>query len=439
MPRGHRTGAIYPIKYEQRKRLRSGGERTYTRYHAKVDGKWVSGRTYKECDEKIRKALRERVTWGAASNHSATLGPYAREWFDMHKQTLDPNSRKNYRIVIERHLKPYENLKLADVNPTVVRRMLDRMTAWGRREASVNSKNMMRAALALIFKSAVADHIIPTNPVEYAPLSKGKDRPVFVRSREMFTDEQVAAMLREAAKDLRDGAIEWFRLLTGMRQGEILGAVLEDLKLFPTDHGVWEGYYTVNWQLQPIRRQHGCGEPDGSGRYPCGYLRRGSYRCPQAVWDVPPGFDFIPLDGSLCLVRPKTGKPRIVPLPPMLATALHRYVEHVGGEPNPHGLLFHTPDGRPFTAAQDRERFRDLMRRAGIPNADERHGHECRRTVVSKLSSEGVDPGKIQRIIGHSSIAMTEYYRDIPQEELLAGMEKLDEAYDLKRIGGKTE
>lgn len=78
--------------------------------------------------------------------------------------------------------------------------------------------------------------------------------------------------------------------------------------------------------------------------------------------------------------------------------------------------------------------FRDLMRRAGVPNPESRIRHECRNTVVSRLFSEGMDPGKIQRIIGHSSLAMAEYYRRVPKEELLDGMERLYADVDVRRV-----
>ncbi len=66
-PRQRRNGAIYPIKYETRKKLKDGGVRAYVGYHAKVDGKWVSAKTYKDCDRKIAKALEEKVKWGTSS------------------------------------------------------------------------------------------------------------------------------------------------------------------------------------------------------------------------------------------------------------------------------------------------------------------------------------------------------------------------------------
>ena len=53
MPRIRKTGAVYPIRHEQRKTLKDGTVKTYVNWQAKVDGRWVSAKTYKECDRKI--------------------------------------------------------------------------------------------------------------------------------------------------------------------------------------------------------------------------------------------------------------------------------------------------------------------------------------------------------------------------------------------------
>lgn len=79
-----------------------------------------------------------------------------------------------------------------------------------------------------------------------------------------------------------------------------------------------------------------------------------------------------------------------------------------------------------------------MLAKAGVPSPETRYGHECRNSVVSLLFSMGVDPGKIQRIIGHSSLAMSEYYRRVPKEELFEGMETIGDRLDLKQIEWKA-
>lgn len=79
MARENRSGIIRPIKSEVKHTLKNGSVKTYTRYRAKISEHWVSGKTYKQCDEKIRKALRDKNEWGMAVSKTVRLGPYAED------------------------------------------------------------------------------------------------------------------------------------------------------------------------------------------------------------------------------------------------------------------------------------------------------------------------------------------------------------------------
>ena len=96
MPRIRKTGAVYPIRHEQRKTLKDGTVKTYVNWQAKVDGRWVSAKTYKECDRKIAEALKEKTEWGMGVDRATRLGEYAAQWFEMKKRDLKPASTGNY-------------------------------------------------------------------------------------------------------------------------------------------------------------------------------------------------------------------------------------------------------------------------------------------------------------------------------------------------------
>lgn len=61
------------------------------------------------------------------------------------------------------------------------------------------------------------------------------------------------------------------------------------------------------------------------------------------------------------------------------------------------------------------------------------------RSLTHSASRTGVDPGIITRLIGHADIEMTEHYRDVSTEELLKGMETIDDRPDLRGIDWKDE
>ncbi|MFT9059682.1 tyrosine-type recombinase/integrase [Bifidobacterium aquikefiri] len=446
MARENRTGVILPIKTTVKHRLKDGTERIYTRYRAKINGKWVSARTYKQCDNAIKKTLKELNSWGAVFDSTTTFGDYSHKWLEGKKASTDPNSFANYTTIVMKHLKPYARQKVANLSPTLCRRIIDGLKVTSRSEKDEDgTPKMVKASLSLrrqahttlnqICKSAVADRVIPTNPMESVPVPRNKDiTHEQVRERQSFTVEQMQTMLSKAAcMGPEKGAIWWWRLLTGMRQGEILGASIEDLELSNTGD-IPTGIYRVNWKLEHVPRDHGCGNPI-KGVYPCG-KKRGAY-CPQAMWRIPEGYDMTPLIGMWCLTRPKSKTGRIVPIIPMLAQVMSAYLEATKNGPNPYGLIFHTAEGNPIDPADDESGFRDLMKLAGIDHPEQRFGHETRHAAVSLLSSMGVDPEIVKQIVGHSSIEMVEHYRHINIAEMQSAMETLDSSLNLSQIEWK--
>ncbi len=302
-------------------------------------------------------------------------------------------------------------------------------------KASLSLRKQVHTTLNQICKSAVSDRILPTNPMGGVPTPKDKDislvdsRKNEANERTAFTVDEAKRILK-AANDLgvRDGAKEWFRLCTGMRPGEILGASIQDLELGQMN-GVPYGEYTVNWKLEELKKEHGCGNPDKHGVYPCGYKRGAA--CPQWRWRIPDGFDMIELTGRWCLTPPKSKRGRKVPIIPALAQTLEAYLEATDDIPNPYGLLFRHDDGTPIEPEEDLENFRQLLENAGVPNAEHRSRHETRHTVVTILMSMGVDYGLVEEIVGHSSRLMVEHYRHAGLKERLAAMETMNKPLQL--------
>ncbi|MEE8759103.1 MAG: tyrosine-type recombinase/integrase [Bifidobacterium sp.] len=448
MARENNSGVIRPYKKTSRHTLKNGRVRTYESYEARIDmgededgkrrRKTVSAKTYKACMTKINAILKDKNEWGMAVSKTVRLGTYAEDWLAIKKTACDPSTYRGYMTCVRRHLKPYAEKPVKDFTPTICRRILNQMQSYNQKgkptgPASISLRRTLHTTLNQIFNNALADRIIPSNPMVAVDRPSPKDSEIGKSDeREAFTVAQMQTMLTKAA-DMgpEKGAIWWWRLLTGMRQGEILGASLEDLSFGTTTDGIPYGQYAVNWKLEQIMREHGCGDPV-KGVYPCG-KKRPSF-CTNPQWRVPIGYDITPLWGRWCLTRPKSKTGRVVPIIPMLAQVMQAYLKSTAKQPNPYGLVFHRPDGRPIEPDDDERAFRELMESSDIPSPGSRMGHETRHSTVTLLSSMGVDVGLIMQIVGHSSIAMVEHYRHADISERLRAMETLDSSLDLKTI-----
>lgn len=442
MVRKARNGIVYPYRVERQKRLANGTVKIYASYEFKVDGKTYSCKKYVDANKRLTELLQERARFGSANNSSITLGAYAEQWLERRQRDADPKTFANYRTIVRKHLLPYHRQKMASLTSGACDRIVNGLRITRkvngkeqRVKASLSLRKQVHTTLNQICKSAVSDRILPTNPMGGVPTPKDKDislvdsRKNEANERTAFTVDEAKRILK-AANDLgvRNAAKEWFRLCTGMRPGEILGASIQDLELGQMN-GVPYGEYAVNWKLEELKKEHGCGNPDKHGVYPCGYKRGAA--CPQWRWRIPDGFDMIELTGRWCLTPPKSKRGRKVPIIPALAQTLEAYLEATDDIPNPYGLLFRHDDGTPIEPEEDLENFRQLLENAGVPNAEHRSRHETRHTVVTILMSMGVDYGLVEEIVGHSSRLMVEHYRHAGLKERLAAMETMNKPLQL--------
>src|SRR5207248_6728607 len=86
---------------------------------------------------------------------------------------------------------------------------------------------------------------------------------------------------------------------------------------------------------------------------------------------------------------------------------LHRQTDVT---PNPHGLVWHRDDGRPFDGRVDWQAWSDLLTAAEVPHVTL---HEARNTTATLLLEAKVDPHVIMAILGHSDIVTTRGYQTV--------------------------
>ena len=391
--------------------MRSKGDGTLFK---RADGYWVGGvelppgpdgkRRYKRIVRKDRNdcivALRKikvdldagRITTAATTTVEKWMDYWQREILP--HRNLKPETNTGYRRTIRLYIVKYiGGLRLDRLHPSDIRTLYVTL----RKDVSTRAAQKAHQVLCLALKAAVRDGVIVSSVMERV------DKPAHAKKpSQAFDAPTTLHLLRTAAAT--QGAMwtaRWMLgLATGLRESELLGLEWDRVHL---DRAVID----CAWQMQRLQKAHGCGEPVGDD-YPCGYKK--SAYCPDAHWDLPAGMQYRECVGTLVWTRPKTkAGTRMVPLVPGMGKVL----QSINGGPNPHNLVFHHPDGKPFTQDQDQKMWRRLLKDAEIPHVPQ---HTIRHTTVTLLLDAGVDSHVVESVIGHSDIATTRDYQHVSLE-----------------------
>jgi integrase len=374
----------------------------------RADGYWVGGvelppgpdgnRRYKrvvrknrnDCLEALRQLKKDadagRIVAGPTTTVSKWLDYWATEILP--HRAVKPPTIYQYELAIRRYLKPHIGEKRLDrLQPADVRALYVQVSNAVSARAAQKADQVLRLAV----KAAVREGVVGSNVMERV------DKPTHVKKEAQAFSSDVAMHIIATAVETQGamwGARWAFGFLTGARESEVLG-----MEWARVDFG--RGLVDISWQLQRMQKVHGCTEP-------CGRVRP-AY-CPKATWKYPRG-DYRECSGTLCWTRPKTkaGR-RLIPLVPAMADILHR-IEH--DVPNPHGLVFHHPDGKPIDQEQDQKAWKKLLVAAKVPHVPQ---HTIRHSTATLLLEAGVDVHIVQSVIGHSDIATTHAYQHVNME-----------------------
>jgi integrase len=376
----------------------------------------VTSRTQRGARDKLIALKREIEQFGAPLDKNRTVEQWAGHWLEtVCRPRLKPKPFASYESVVRHWILPCIGKKrIALVKPSDIRAVYQSITTAGRSSSTaLKAHNIMSA----MFESARLDGIVGRNVVSDVNAPRAA-----ISNRDALPTDVAIKLLSEAS-GRPDGTRWWIALLGGVRQGERLGATIDSIDL---DNGL----FTIQWSLTEARFEHGC---DGT----CAAKRGGS--CPERRLILADGLEHIQLDGRLCLVRPKSGKPRTFPLIPQLVEALRRYLIATADRPNPHGLIWRNPDGSPITSGQDGVEWRDLLLSAGVitdeqakPQKDQAEGtppapttHWARHTTATVLMELGVDARIIGEIVGHVSEDVTRHYQHVSSAAARDAMDRL--------------
>jgi integrase len=421
-PRGYRQGSIY---HRESDGLWVGSIELPT-IAGKRRRKVVTGHSEKEVKAKLNFQKGELERHGDLPSAGQTLESWLNVWFEtIALKKIRPNTASVYRYLLERHIIPtIGTVKLNALTPAHIRRVETAITTTPKdpKDPSKGTLSSTTAAqahriLAVALKYAEREGRITRN---VATLT---DAPRRAKTRLGVLDAADGLKVLQAVSGDRLGSRWAAALLTGARQGELLGLELDRV----TD------VLDLSWQLQRLSWEHGC-------KTPCG-AKRGA-ECPNRTITAPPDWEHRYLTGGMWLSRPKSSAGwRIIPLVDPLRTIIERRIEAAASEPNPFGLLWTSGekiakdhktvlelDGSPIDPAVDNRAWHAVLKRAGVQDV---RLHDARHTAASLLLDAGVPEPIIMKILGHSSAVVTRGYQNIDRRQLTDAMTRLSEKYAL--------
>lgn len=329
------------------------------------------------------------------------LEEWIRFWFaHIHSKKIAPKTIASYRTSIEQYIVPaIGKTRLDKLTPQHVRKVEDHIRAKGLGGASAQQAHRV---LSLALRDAMRDGRVARKVATLVDQPKKKAPTMTV------LDAAGGIRLLETVQHDRLGSRIAAALLTGERQGELLGLELDRV----TDE------LDLSWQLKRFSWSHGC-NPSKPWEPKCG-AKQGS-KCPERHLNAPEDQEFRHLTGGLWLSRPKSAAGwRVVPLVDPLRSIIEQRVQAAAEEPNPHGLLWTSDpkrtrqvdtlalDGSPIDPRDDNRAWHEVLKRAHVRDA---RLHDARHAAVDLLYAADVSEAVIGDIVGHSTVTMSRAYR----------------------------
>jgi integrase len=350
--RGNGEGTIYE---------RTNGTYAATFTIAGGKRKTLYAKTYKEAQEKLKKALYEQQQGTLVTAPQQTVAQYLTDWLEhTQKQSVRPRTYERYEEIARLHIIPaLGRHKLQQLSAQHVQAFYTQKLEAGLSALTVISfHNLLHKAL----DTAVKWNMVARNVCD--AVSPPRRQRFEVMPLKL---EQIQQLLA-AVEGHRLAALFKLALATGMRRGELLGLKWQDIDL-------------AKGTVQ---------------------VRRVLTRMPSRL----PGKGYVEAE-------PKTQRSRrTIIIAPFALEALkeHRVRQLDEGERadacwQAHDFVFCTPLGTHLNPTRDMlDLLKVFLKQSGLP---EIRFHDLRHSSATLLLSLGVHPKVVQEILGHSQISMT--------------------------------
>ena len=345
--------------------------------------KTIYAKTYKEAQEKLKKALYEQQQGTLITAPQQTVTQFLRDWLESTQvQSVRPRTYERYEEIVRLHIIPaLGKHQLQKLTAQQVQTFYAKKLKEGLSSTTVNTiHNVFHKALdtakkwKLIFEN-VCDLVSPprARQSEFKPL----------------TLEQIRVLL-DVARGHPIEALLTLALATGMRRGKLLGLKWRD----------------IDFAIGTLQ------------------IHRILTRVPTKV----PGKGFIEAE-------PKTEKSRRnIILAPFALDVLKQHRTRqleaklkAGPKWEEHDYVFCTSVGTHLNPDRDvLFQLKKLLKQAGLPDI---RFHDLRHSAATLLLSMGVHPKVVQEILGHSQITMTlDVYSHVLPTMQQEAMNKLNDA-----------
>jgi integrase len=335
-------------------------------YHRK-DGLWCAqvslqgrrltkyAKTQKDCREWIKETLKKIDGGLTFEGTQVTLERFVVGWLDGKELARRAVTVEQYRQICRQHILPtMGKMRLQEIQPANIKQLYLAKKEEGRGARTVQ---LIHTVLHNVLQQAVREGILGRNPTDAV------ERPKVEKTEMQILTEEQARRFVIATMRNRYGMLFYLALMTGMRQGELLGLKWTDLD--------WDkGLLNVQRQLQ-----------------------RSKGHSPQLV---PP--------------KTKAGR-RQVKLGQGTLERLSRHKEDQaemkaarGARWEENGLIFPNTLGRPESSENMFEDFKKFLRDNGMPNI---RFHDLRHTSISFLLDMGTPVNTVQQRSGHSKASIT--------------------------------
>ena len=318
--------------------------------------KWYTHATRQAAEAHLVQLLAQLQAGGGLPPSRLRTGEYLEQWLrDYAVGALAPSTFVSYQRIGRRHPGPsLGHVPLGRLTAQAVQGYLSRTPARG---LSSTTALYHYRVLHEALRHAVRWGLLTRSPMDF--VDPPRRRQVQMR---VWDEEQVRLFLAEAKRSSPHYPLYLAAILTGMRQGELLGLRWRDVDLTIGVASIQQTFYR--------------------------------------------------LGGKLVFRQPKTAKARrTVDLPPALTEELlrlrNRQVElhqYLGCERDL-DLVFCQPNGNPLHAHNLVNRdFRMVTKRASLPRI---RFHDLRHSHATHLLRAGIHPKVVQERLGHSTPAFT--------------------------------